>query len=448
MKLSFITPTHNPVWLREVWAAVRSQTHEDWEWVIVCNDKGGKGWKAERMATEIRPMFEGDARVRVEVDGRPWAGIGDRKRHAFQLGQGDVLIELDHDDLLVSAAGQRIASEFEHHPDVGFVYSDWADFEDLSSDGTIQGRPKSYRGIKRSDWETNGFRFYDQSLNRQDVVRPGSYECVRGFAPSAAAFSLIFWAPNHVRAWRRSTYHQLGGHDPALAVCDDHDLMCRTYLATPCRHIPEPLYLYRVSESNTWTKQEARIDQVTRQIKDQYYERLVLREAALRWLPAYDLGGAFNCPAGWTPVDNHPDVLRVGGNVVDLTREWPWPDNSVGAFRAFDLLSHLPDPIFTMSQLWRCLAPGGYLLSATPSTDGRGAFQDPLARSYWNENAFWYWTRKHSAQYIRNQQVRFQALDLYTGYPSDWHTQNKIPYVTANLVALKEEHRGPGAISI
>lgn len=41
-----------------------------------------------------------------------------------------------------------------------------------------------------------------------------------------------------------------------------------------------------------------------------------------------------------------------------------------------------------MNAIYRALVPGGWLLTATPSTDGRGAFQDPHC-SFWN-NSFWY----------------------------------------------------------
>jgi len=444
LKLSFITPTHDPRWLRETWASLRHQTHEDWEWVIVCNDRNGKGWKSERMAMEMRGAFE-DARVRVEVDTRPWSGIGDRKRFAFGLGQGDVLVELDHDDLLLRDAGRRIALEFKD-PQVGFVYSDWADFEDLSSDGTVQGKPRTYRGAMRSSWLKNGYIFYERTFTADECTRPGLYECVRAFPPSALSMSLIFWAPNHVRAWRRDVYHALGGHNPEYALCDDHELCCRTYGMTQMRHIPEPLYLYRVSQDNTWSKNEKKIDEVTRQVRARFWIPLIVREAELRGLHTFDLGGAFNAPSGWTPVDIDYNAMdKAGGVAADLSSgPWPWPNGSVGAFRAYDFLSQLPDPSLTMREIWRCLAPGGYLLSMTPSTDGRGAFQDPTNRSYWNQNSFWYWTRRDQARYSRNDLVRFQEADLYTYYPTAWHEENKISYVVANLVALKEGYHGPG----
>ena len=44
-----------------------------------------------------------------------------------------------------------------------------------------------------------------------------------------------------------------------------------------------------------------------------------------------------------------------------------------------------------MNAIYRALVPGGWVLAATPSTDGRGAFQDPTHCSFWNvPNSFWY----------------------------------------------------------
>jgi hypothetical protein len=72
---------------------------------------------------------------------------------------------------------------------------------------------------------------------------------------------------------------------------------------------------------------------------------------------------------------------------------------------------------------------------------------DPTHCSYWNSPAFWYWTRGDSARYIRNSgegAVRFQEMQLYDCTPTEWHKLHNIPYVVANLVALKPGYVGPG----
>lgn len=447
MRLSIVTPTHDPRWLGEAWRSIACQDHADWEWVISVNHKDGKESRLRWMKEELK-WIEKECKpgcsVKIVADPEPFKGVGQRKKFAFEQASGEILIELDHDDLLAPGALTAIDHAFAD-PQIGFVYSDWIDFEADAPRGDAQGMPYTYRGTKRPDWEKNGFRFYETDI--LGGARPGRYEAVRSFPPSALATSLIFWAPNHVRAWRASIYRAIGGHDPTYRLCDDHELCCRTYLATKWKHIPSPLYLYRATE-NTFSKHEEEIAAITHRLQGEYLHRLVAREAELRDLPRLDLGGAISPEPGWIPVDISPEVVNLRGIQADLREKWPWPDNSVGAFRAHDFLEHLPDVRHTMREIWRCLVPGGWLLSLTPSTDGRGAFQDPTHLSFFNQNSFWYWTRKQQAQYINNVDIRFQPVSIFTHYPSPWHEENKISYVHADLVALKPGYDGPGVKTI
>jgi hypothetical protein len=77
--------------------------------------------------------------------------------------------------------------------------------------------------------------------------------------------------------------------------------------------------------------------------------------------------------------------------LADLRQAWPWTDGSVGFIRAWDIIEHLPDKIFTMNEMWRVLQPGGKAEIAVPTTDGSGAFQDPTHVSFWNRRSFLYY---------------------------------------------------------
>ncbi len=91
---------------------------------------------------------------------------------------------------------------------------------------------------------------------------------------------------------------------------------------------------------------------------------------------------------------DHVNVDRVPGpgvQVVDLREPWPWDDGSVDHARAWDIVEHLPDKIFTMNELWRVLKPGGTAEIVIPTTDGPGAFQDPTHVSFWNRRSFLYY---------------------------------------------------------
>jgi glycosyltransferase involved in cell wall biosynthesis len=71
-----------------------------------------------------------------------------------------------------------------------------------------------------------------------------------------------------------------------------------------------------------------------------------------------------------------PDYVNVdlfpgpGVEVVDLREPWPWGDSSVEYVRAWDVVEHLPDKVFTMNELWRVLVPGGTAEIVVPTTDG------------------------------------------------------------------------------
>ena len=79
-----------------------------------------------------------------------------------------------------------------------------------------------------------------------------------------------------------------------------------------------------------------------------------------------------------------------------------------------------------MTEIHRVLAPGGMLISETPSTDGPGAFANPLAKSFWNELSFKYWTQEKYARQINNKRL-FRICKLTTKHIDD------TPHVIAHL---------------
>ncbi|MEK6881388.1 MAG: methyltransferase domain-containing protein [Nanoarchaeota archaeon] len=153
-----------------------------------------------------------------------------------------------------------------------------------------------------------------------------------------------------------------------------------------------------------------------------------------------DLCGGHGKPTGYESVD-----LKNSDIVADLNNQWPFKDGEVGLFRAHDALEHLKNPIHTMKEIYRCLSPKGWLLSLTPSTDGRGAFCDPTHVSFWNSFSLRYYTHKLQAQYI-DTPVKFQLNRIKDFFPSEYHKFHNIVYVKADL--LKFSGRTPGLIEI
>lgn len=411
--ISFITPSHAPQYLYETYESLRKQTNVDYEWVIVAN--GGQTVEGIETLLGLRESNNAarEARLpmRVRVLQLPEAlngmGIGVIKLWSFMQGIGDYLAELDHDDLLVPTAVQDILDAFKTN-DVDFVYSNSADF---FPNGNGHWYPQ---------WQENNWLFRDAHVN-------GTwYNEAVAFEPSAASLGLIYYAPNHIRVWKREFYRKIEGHNPNMRLADDHELLVRTYLKGRMYHLDKLLYLYRMGEQNTFSKSIPEISRLTHEIYVKNIEALILREAELRGLPCYDLGGAIDCPPGWQSVDLHQADINC-----DLNEQWPFADNSVFAFRGHDIIEHLPNKQHTMSELHRCLVPDGWALLQVPSALGQGGFMDPTHCSYWVENSFKYYTEPELARYIRNKSEHFIAQRLFS------FNIGEIPYVKAELRAIK-----------
>jgi glycosyltransferase involved in cell wall biosynthesis len=415
MKLSVITPTHTPKYLDELYYSILNQTYTDWEWIIYLNGNITKN----DISTEICDDF----RIKIYSDTvNPLSkNIGYLKNKAFHLGTGEILLEVDHDDVLTPDCLAEVASAFIQDSEVGFVYSDNAKL----SDTFVPYNP--YHGWTYRDFEWNG----------------KNYISMNSFIADSGALSLIYYAPDHIRAWRKSIYLDLGGHDPNLSILDDQELMIRTYLYTRFKYIPKTLYLYRIHGENTWLERNASIQKGTYSLFLKWQQPLAERDADLRGLRKLDLGGGLYGKPGYETVD-----IRNGSITADLTKAWPFEEGEVGVINASHVIEHLPDKHFTMCEMHRVLAHGGWAFIEVPSTDGRGAFQDPTHVSYWNENSFFYYTRKEQAQFIYNDSVRFQARLLETKCYTKWMQDYNVPCTRAWLRAIKEGPRFAGEIRI
>ena len=95
MKFSIITPEHDPgniPNLLELFECVTNQTYKNWEWVLYLNNK----INIEHIPNEIK----NHPQVVVFRTHDENKNIGAIKNAAFSIGTGDILVEVDHDDLI------------------------------------------------------------------------------------------------------------------------------------------------------------------------------------------------------------------------------------------------------------------------------------------------------------------------------------------------------------
>lgn len=220
--------------------SLRGQRYQEWEWVVYDDS-------TEQETIEIlRSLADHDCRVRV-YRGKSHSGvIGDVKRRAFTLAEGEILVELDHDDELTNDCLELLVDAFSANPECGFAYTECAEVE-------ADGSPIRYG-------ETFAFGF--GSYRPYPYMYQSRPLLVTNYPPiNVKTLSHIVGVPNHVRAWTREAYHKTGGHNPDLFVCDDYELLIRTFLTTRMLHIRHLGYIqHRVGgKSNTHQIRNAEI---------------------------------------------------------------------------------------------------------------------------------------------------------------------------------------------
>ena len=119
MKFSIITPTHRPTYIQELYESIKAQTYTDWEWIIHLN--GGITIK------DLPAEISADLKVKIYED-TPCdlsPNVGYQKNKAFHLGTGDILVEVDHDDILIEMEDGSMskAIQFKHTLNLGVNFS-------------------------------------------------------------------------------------------------------------------------------------------------------------------------------------------------------------------------------------------------------------------------------------------------------------------------------------
>lgn len=398
MRYSVFTPTHDTRHLGLVYDSLLAQTDQDWEWLIVPN------------GAVCLPSLP-DPRVRI-LPRQPAGNVGALKAYACSRARGEWLVELDHDDELLPTALERIGAST-----ADFAYSNAVLVNDEWD--PVLWRPDC------------GWEWRPVEVHGHQVVETVAPE------PLPSNLSRIWFAPDHLRAWRREFYERLGGHDTSMELGDDHELVCRSALEGTVEHIDEPLYVYHVHGGNTWLANAERIERIMWKTHGRYFLPLAERWARESALGMMDLGGALDAPDGYVTVD------RQNADIVcDLNEDWPLGTGTVGILRAHDVLEHLRDPIHAMNEAWRVLAHGGVFDILVPSTDGQGAWCDPTHVSFWNKRSFTYYTQAGMRRYLEPEcHCQFQVVQL-----EDVMMWEGVPYVQAQLLALHDGPRFHGVV--
>lgn len=257
--ISYFTPIYNTGdKLNTTYQSLKNQTDKNWEWVIV-NDSTDEGYTL-KIAEGISSS---DPRVKV-YDFRTKSGgiIGEAKWRACCMATGEIFAELDHDDYLAPECTEYLRKASFKYRDAGFFYSDAPEVDEKTFESKVYDA---------------GFAVgYGSYRTEQVLGRTMQSSVAPGINPKTVRH--IVGIPNHIRAWRRSTYFAAGGHARKLSIADDYELFIRTFLITKMVHIPRTLYIQKLYndgyEMNTQDLSRADIQRRVKTIAEYYNESI------------------------------------------------------------------------------------------------------------------------------------------------------------------------------
>jgi len=414
-KISIFTPSHDISKLNRAYQSILSQNYSDWEWVILLNG-GAKNSQSELFS--ILKIKKNDKKVKVFTT-KNRGYVGDLKHEACSLCKWEYLLELDHDDELLPKCLEKI-SEAINESDFDFLYSD-----------TVMLDPA---------WN---MQMFGEQFGWDHVVSEHGMSSITP-KPHPVNWSKIFFQPNHFRCWKKSFYDKIGWHDESLKICDDQDLICRTFLNTKkIKHIAGPYYKQNLSNKSTQFEYNKEIAQKNWELYHKYFIQMCDNFFDKK----YDFGGWISKKEWYISVDvNGGDInCDLNSNFEEVLGK-----NSAGIIRCHDLIEHIKDPIKFMNSLYDTLIDGWVADIMVPCSSGDGGFCDPTHVSFWNQRSFRYYTEEHMSKYVPEIKCKFMishidTIDYWENIPtihyeyfgSSRSKKERLSYVRVHLVAIK-----------
>ncbi len=202
-RFSIVTPVYKPQpeHLRQTIDSVLEQTFEDWEWIIVDDAS-----KDAEIAQLLGAAENADSRIHV-IERVERGHIVASSNDGLAKAQGEWIVLLDHDDLLLPDSLEEINQAILDNPGAGYVYTD----EDKVNDAG-----EFSEAFQKPDWSP-------ERLRHQMYL-------------------------GHLSALRHDLVRKAGGFHEGFAGSQDHDLALRvTEIAESVIHVPKVLYHWRVT---------------------------------------------------------------------------------------------------------------------------------------------------------------------------------------------------------
>ena len=246
--------------IRRTYQSLVNQTWTNWEWVVVDDSPDDETYNI------LKEITEKDYRVKLhKIYPLSGGNVGLAKHRAATIGDGDWLVELDHDDALTSECLATCNDAILQYPDAGFLYSDVCEMYD-------DGEMKYYDHNWSGNWYARPDNHFDFGYAGHSWVNVDGKEILAHWYPDINPLTIRFniSMPDHVRMWERKKYLEIGGHNKNTPIADDLEIIIKTFLHTRMIHVKQVLYLQYNNKNSTADNNATDINRRARLIRDHY----------------------------------------------------------------------------------------------------------------------------------------------------------------------------------
>jgi len=260
-RFSVFTPTYQTgERIKRTYESLVNQTWANWEWIVVDDSPDDETWKI------LQEISNKDYRVKLhKIYPLTGGNVGLAKNRAAMLGDGDWLVELDHDDALTTRCLELCNDAILKYPDAGFLYSDVCELYE-------NGEMKTYDHDWSGDWYARHDNWFDFGYAGHTWTNVDGKDIVAHWYPDINPLTIRFniSMPDHVRMWERKLYHSVGGHNKTTPVADDLEMIIKSFLHTRFIHVKHVLYLQYNNRNTTVDNNATDINRRARLIRDYY----------------------------------------------------------------------------------------------------------------------------------------------------------------------------------